>query len=333
MSKTVPMVNAAREALLHVLNLRSGERVLVVTDEGCQVVGNAFAEAAKEIGTSIETYLLPESQRPLNEPPSEMFALLEDTDVVINAFVAMNEEIPFRITWIKGIVHSGERRLGHAPGITEEMMTEGPMNVNYEEMVGQVKEMLELLKGAQTAHIKAASGTDILINVEGRDFVTDVQITPGKMGNLPAGEIFCAPVEDGANGLIVCDGVIGNVGPIKKPLAMHVKEGRLTEVESEDTAMAEKVKKLSAADDMAGVIGELGIGINPKARLTGNLLEDEKAYRTAHIAFGNNEEMPGGQNKSKTHRDYLFHNPTMTIRYGDGSQRVLIKEGMIQVSI
>lgn len=325
------MVDAAREAMLHVLNMKPEERVLVVTDEGCRTIGNAFADAAREIGASIETYSLPGSRRPLQEPPPEMFDFLKESDVVINAFVAMNEEIPFRIKWIKETVGDGKRRLGHAPGITEEMMTEGPMNVNYEEMVGQAMTMLEMLKGAQIVHITALAGTDITINVEGRDFVTDVQITPGKMGNLPAGEIFCAPVEDGANGLIVCDGVVGNVGPVTKPVAMYVKDGQLDKVESEDTDLAKKIKGFSTADDMAGIIGELGIGINSRARLTGNLLEDEKAYRTVHIAFGNNEEMPGGQNTSKTHRDYLFHSPTMTVTYIDGSQRVLLKDGVIQV--
>jgi leucyl aminopeptidase (aminopeptidase T) len=74
---------------------------------------------------------------------------------------------------------------------------------------------------------------------------------------------------------------------------------------------------------MARVIGELGIGVNPKARITGNLLEDEKAGKTAHIAFGNNENMPGGKNNSKTHRDFLFHSPTLTVTYSDGSERQL----------
>jgi aminopeptidase len=65
--------------------------------------------------------------------------------------------------------------------------------------------------------------------------------------------------------------------------------------------------------------------------LTGNLLEDEKAYRTAHIAFGNNEEMPGGQNTSNIHRDCLFPNPTMTVTYIDEIQRILIKEGKLRI--
>jgi len=59
-------------------------------------------------------------------------------------------------------------------------------------------------------------------------------------------------------------------------------------------------------DEEARIIGELGIGLNPGAKLSGILLEDEKALKTAHIAFGNNENMDGVQNKSITHRDFLF---------------------------
>lgn len=84
-------------------------------------------------------------------------------------------------------------------------------------------------------------------------------------------------------------------------------------------------------DEMASMIGELGIGLNPNARLTGNLLEDEKAFRTVHIAFGNNQDMPGGKNSSKTHRDYLIKQPTLTVTYQDGSQKVLIKDGELQI--
>lgn len=59
-------------------------------------------------------------------------------------------------------------------------------------------------------------------------------------------------------------------------------------------------------DEEARIIGELGIGLNPGAKLSGILLEDEKALKTVHIAFGNNENMDGVQNKSITHRDFLF---------------------------
>ncbi|MBM4388261.1 MAG: aminopeptidase, partial [Deltaproteobacteria bacterium] len=92
-----------------------------------------------------------------------------------------------------------------------------------------------------------------------------------------------------------------------------------------------KVKEYLNIDSEASVIGELGIGLNPGARLVGNLLEDEKAFKTAHIAFGNNEDMPGGRNRSKTHRDFLFREPTFVVKYKDGSEKVLIENGFVNL--
>ena len=97
---------------------------------------------------------------------------------------------------------------------------------------------------------------------------------------------------------------------------------------SKETLVLE-IEKLINVDEEARVIGELGIGLNPGAKLSGNLLEDEKALQTAHIAFGNNENMTGGQNRSKTHRDFLFNKPTMKVIFKDGSSKILLKEGEI----
>jgi len=76
------------------------------------------------------------------------------------------------------------------------------------------------------------------------------------------------------------------------------------------------------------VIGELGIGVNPGAIITGNMLEDEKTLGTAHLAFGNNADFPGGgRNKSKIHRDYLFYRPTIEVTYTDNSKKLIARRG------
>jgi aminopeptidase len=156
-------------------------------------------------------------------------------------------------------------------------------------------------------------------------------VEPGNMGNLPTGEIWCAPIEDEAEGTIFVNGSIGDLGGVSMPSNIAVKEGRIASLESEDNALIAWVKELTSLDDMASVIGELGIGLNPKASLTGNLLEDEEAGGTAHIAIGYNEKMPGGKNNSKTHRGFLFCNPTFDVEYKDGSKRIVIKDGEVVV--
>ncbi|HEY6907304.1 MAG TPA: hypothetical protein VI230_07520, partial [Ignavibacteriaceae bacterium] len=104
--------------------------------------------------------------------------------------------------------------------------------------------------------------------------------------------------------------------------------GRIIRFESEDQSFVKRITELSKVDEEAMIIGELGIGINPGARITGNMLEDEKAIHTAHIAFGNNEDFPGGgKNRSKIHRDYLFYRPTIEVFYSDRPGRILIRDG------
>ncbi len=331
MSDFEKMVEAAKQAMIHTMDLKSGESVLIVTDSMRKTVGEAFAKAAEAAGAVSELYFLPDEKRPLSEIPKDLPPLLEGRNVVINAFIGMAEETPFRIKWIKKVVEPRDKRLGHAPGITEDMMLHGPMNIDYAEMKDLVNRMLKAMEGAKSAHVTSPAGTDLTLNIEDRGFMTDVYITNEHWGNLPAGEIWCGPHEDGADGVFVCDGSIGDIGMVKKPLKITVEKGKIANLESKDSDLVAKVKELTDVDEWASVIGELGIGLNPGARITGNLLEDEKAFHTIHIAFGNNDEMPGGENPSETHRDFLTKNPTLVVTYKNGSQRTLIEDGEVQV--
>lgn len=324
------MLESAGGALRWVLKLKAGESLLVVTDEARLPIGEAFRDAAKGMGALAEIYVLPENERPLSEIPSDLSGLLKDRSVFINTLTSFAEETPFRIKLIKAGIAVGAR-VGHGPGITEGMMIEGPMSVNYPEVAGVGRRLMAAFDNANKVHLTAPGGTDVTFSIAGRPFETDLEITPGHMGNLPPGEVWCAPVEDSADGVIVSDGSIGDLGQVPSAVTIEVEGGRATAFSCDQSPFLEKIKELTSVDDMASVIGEFGIGVNPKARITGNLLEDEKAGKTAHIAFGNNETMPGGKNKSKTHRDFLFHKPTIKVTYADGSKNTVMKQGDVVV--
>ena len=94
----------------------------------------------------------------------------------------------------------------------------------------------------------------------------------------------------------------------------------------DDDEVAGIINGLMDTDAGSRTIAELGIGLNPGARLTARMLEAEKAHRTAHIAFGSNEGMPGGKSHSTMHMDYLFNRPTIevlptAVPPGDGRRR------------
>ncbi len=77
--------------------------------------------------------------------------------------------------------------------------------------------------------------------------------------------------------------------------------------------MTVRARELLAAGGEDGTnVAELGIGTNDSARLTGNILEDEKILGTIHVAFGDNHSF-GGNIRVPSHQDGVVMAPTVTI--------------------
>jgi leucyl aminopeptidase (aminopeptidase T) len=322
------MVEGAKNALSTVLSLKKGEDLLIVLDDSKKDIGMAFEQGARVLGANTETYSLSKHVRPILQVPTDLSDMFKDYRVIINTFGSDSRETPFRVQLLYEEIQY-KARVGHAPGITTSMMREGPMKVDYSKIVREADNLMNQFRNVERVHITAPAGTDLTLELASRLWQTDVKIKEGDFGNLPAGEVWCAPVEDGANGVMVIDGSIGDLGSVPSPLTMKLKAGKLVSVECADKAFAKEVMELSKVDDMADIIGELGIGLNPGARIVGVMLEDEKASETSHIAFGNNIDMDGGKNDSKTHRDYLFYKPTIVATYKDGSTRTMLKDGKV----
>jgi aminopeptidase len=321
------LLSAALGSLEYLFNLNQHDSTLILTDSYSSPIADAFKLAAAEKGSSVELYEIKNSDRPLNEIPAELEKLLPGKSIVLNIIKAFPEEISFRIKWIFKVEENKKIKMGHMPGITEDMMLRS-VNVDFFTMKSTADLLISALKGAELLHITTDAGTDLLIGVKNRIFTGDIGVIAGEMCNLPCGEIYCAPVETKASGVVVFDASIGDIGLLKQPLKVFLHKGRITKFECEDEKLANRVEQLSNVDEEARVIGELGIGVNPGARITGNMLEDEKAIGTAHIAFGNNADFPGGgNNHSQIHRDFLFYTPTIEVSFADGTKKFLIRKG------
>ncbi|MCD1295467.1 leucyl aminopeptidase [Methanocella sp. CWC-04] len=317
-----------KDSLIEIMDIKSGDVALIVYDEYAREVMETTKKALEMVGVKVSGYKLPEAGRPLKKTPAELNKLLSELkpNLVFNQFKGIGEETPFRIN-----LHHEESqygaRVGHSPSITIDMI-KYPMTADFKAIKANSERLKEKFKGVKTVRLTTKKGTDLMFSIEGRDFRDDITIHPGEMGNLPSGEMWCAPVEHSMNGTIVCDGSIGDIGQVKEDLTIKVKGGYIVSLESKDKDLIRRVEELSSVDDEARLAGEFGIGLNPKARLTGILLEDEKVGGTLHIAFGANEDMPGGQNHSMTHRDYLFKEPSI-INVDTGEY--IMKDGKILI--
>jgi leucyl aminopeptidase (aminopeptidase T) len=206
----------------------------------------------------------------------------------------------------------------------------GSVNVDYHKMRSTANSLLEVLQKADKIYITTEEGTNLILGVKDRSFIGDVGVKQGEMCNLPCGEIYCAPIETEADGVVVFNASIGDIGLLKDTLKVYLKKGKITKFESEDKELEKRISSLQSVDEDSKIIGELGIGVNPGAVITGNMLEDEKVLGTAHLAFGNNADFPGGgNNNSKIHRDYLFYRPTIEAIYDDNSKHIIMKRGAL----
>jgi aminopeptidase len=207
--------------------------------------------------------------------------------------------------------------------------------IDYGPIAENAARFPKALKKASEIRVTTPAGTDITLSVRGREaYAEDGDIRrPGERSDLPVGEVRLSPVVGSANGTIVFDGTLDLVSDSiipERPVVAAIENGFVTGITGGKEAkmlrdVVRKGEKLARKKDLpayeknARLIGELGIGINPATRITGNLIEDEKVCGTAHFAVGYNYDNDG---EAFIHQDGLVLRSTMWI---DGKQ--IMKNG------
>ena len=291
---------SANIVLTQCMGLKASESILIVTDSRLYSLANLFYKKALGITrhSKIITTIIPEFSGV--EPPEKIAKEMLDYDIIL-------------LITAKSLSHTNARknaslkgaRIASMPGLTKEMAR--ALNVDYDKIKENNQRLFSFLKNKKTIKIKTTKGTDIEFNFEGRKWLMDngIYAKKGDFGNLPAGEVFAAPLEGKTNGIFVVDASIAGLGIVDRDVKVYVKDGFATKVEGGKIAkkLEEQFKEKSYRN-----IAELGIGTNPGARISGNVLEDEKVLGTCHIAFGNNKHFYGKVDVP-FHVDCVIKNP------------------------
>lgn len=296
------LVKIAEGVLTSCLAVKPGEEVLIITDDSRKEIGEAIYEAAGNLGC--EKLLMVMAERELNgeEPPKAVAEAMKAADVVIAPTAKSLTHTNARIEAAKA-----GTRVATMPGITKEMFSRGAMTADYNEVEKLTATVTEMLTKASTARIEKDDKV-LTIRLDGRDGVPSpgVYREAGKCGNLPSGEAYIAPLEDGSDGEMIIDGSMVGIGKLESPLHMVISGGKLRSVTGEKSEALDVLLK----NETNGTLCELGIGTNEAAILNGIILEDEKVYGTVHIAFGTNTSF-GGTNKAECHMDGIILKPTL----------------------
>lgn len=292
----------AKNILTSCMAVKAGEELLVVTDDSRTDIGQAIYEAAKELGCEAVLLTMEEREVSGQEPPRIVAEAMKSADVVICPTAQSLTHTNAKIEAVKA-----GTRIATMPGITPEMFSKGAITADYGRVEKLTEKMTALLTEASAAVIEK-DGCILTIDLTGRSGVpsSGVYRHPGEGGNLPSGEAYIAPLENGSNGEMIIDGSMVGIGKLSTPLHVTVKDGKLRSIEGTGS---ERLSVL-LENEANATLGELGIGTNEAAILSGVILEDEKVYGTVHIAFGTNTSF-GGVNKAECHMDGIILKPTL----------------------
>jgi leucyl aminopeptidase (aminopeptidase T) len=217
-------------------------------------------------------------------------------------------------------------RYASMPLFDEEML-EGAMRVDYKKMLTRTKEIAAIVNKSERIEIQTPNGTSIAFSKKNREAKADTGIItePGTFSNLPAGEVFLAPLEGTSNGKLVLEWA--PTRKLKSPVTLHVEKGLVTNVYGKEKYVSYLKEKLSEQKENAN-IAELGIGTNDRALRPDNILESEKIFGTIHIALGDNNSF-GGMVRTSFHQDFVLFKPTVTLIYKNGRKKILLKNGKL----
>jgi leucyl aminopeptidase (aminopeptidase T) len=297
------LASAVATVVRRCLGVSAGEDVLVVTDAGVRDLGEALRDEAAAAGGDAVLAVMDERATDGSEPPRTLAAALAACDV----FIAPTSRSLSHTTARKRASDAGARG-ATMPGVTEQMLAR-VMAVDFDAMAARSRAVAAVLSQGTTARITCPLGTDLTLDLSGRDGIADDgDLTErGAFGNLPCGEGFTSPA--GADGTAVVASLAA-IGLSEEPVTLTLRGGHL--VAAEDGLGAEYLARLTAFGEKGTNLAELGVGTNDKAILTGSILEDEKILGTVHIAFGASAGI-GGTVSVPIHLDAVVLDATLEV--------------------
>jgi hypothetical protein len=135
----------------------------------------------------------------------------------------------------------------------------------------------------------------------------------------PGGELNVPPVEGSANGKLVVDLCMHQLGRLSSPIELTIENGRIRKIEGGADAYTLRTYLARYGDENALMCpAEASVGINSKALIRGVQREDKNILGTMHFGLGTNVDV-GGSILSNIHMDGVILQPTL---YVDDEMRI-----------
>lgn len=313
------------------------EKIILITDYGkkdymiAPLLTSAYYEAANKLGikTEILTQPIKEQGDPIDKEIMKHLVLdvKPENIIIVNVSNYLGSMMGIERDFRK-FCYQKKHRFISTTGLgsirtADLFRITDSLNIDYKKLMKESKKLKRKMDWAREVHIKTKAGTDIKFDLTSRKAISldgDYYSQKGRGGNIPLGEVYIAPLENKTEGKVVIDVSSRNkFGTVlaKKPIKLTVRKGMVIDIQGNDEAdllkqTLEFKKQKAKYPSKLRIIGELGIGLNPRITPIGCMILDEKAIDTAHIALGNNFNF-GGTNYVSSHLDQVFKNPEVFI--------------------
>lgn len=243
---------------------------------------------------------------------------------------------------IKYVLDLKKLRVASMPFL-EKFMEETGLSADYKKIEKMCDSIIPMMQKAIGAEVEFSTGHRCFFDFSNHNEMQrdDGILHPKYAGmrrgvcNLPAGEVFITPNENEDS---KTEGELPEM--IEGKVTVYVvKHNKIVEVKGEGSGV-KTMGDFFAVDPARCNIAECSIGLNDKATVTGNLLQDEKAG--FHWAYGRSDHFGGtvGIKDFKTaviHQDVIYAKgcPIVCKKLEtinpDGSKKTLIVNGELQV--
>jgi leucyl aminopeptidase (aminopeptidase T) len=298
----------ARRVVADYLGITAGERFAIVVDTRTDDdIPQELARAALELGAEPVVVTIAPRPRSGVEPPAPAAAAMAAADVVL---CAASTSL-YHTTAKAAAQRAGARGDFNAP-YRADAWANGAMTADFVAIRRQAERLATLWRGTREVRVTSPAGTDLRAAVAGREpmaWLTGICRNPGEVSALPGGEVSLPPIEGTAEGLVVWERVASDLGALEGPVAIEVRGGRAVRIDGGPSAA--RLREIVATVRDADNIGEIGIGLNPAARIADDITEAKKALGTVHVALGDSANEYGGLVECEVHLDGLVLSPTI----------------------
>ena len=308
--KDLLMTKGAKTLVDVCTKVRPGETVLIVTDMHKIDIGKAIAGVAMDRDAEVIITIIQPRQRNGQEPPEPVAEAMKKADVVFTP-------VSYSITHTHAVKNAAAEgtRLIVMTDFTEDMMIRGGIEANFEELKPVCQKVADRFAKGSHIRLTTPAGTDLEMDItRRRGNALYCVVEPGEFSTVPTVEANVSPIEGTANGKLVADASIPylGIGVLREPVHVEVKDGFITKIEGGTQADILRKDLESHGDKYAFNIAEIGVGLNPKCRMCGFMLEDEGVISTCHIGIGTNIAL-GGNIKAPVHYDLLMWVPKIEV--------------------